>query len=110
MILVDRGMMDDHLPNNVLAALKRCQWQVRRKTTASGSRPKEERGTAMEVLVDRGQSAKVEEVRDRSAEVGGQSAKDKEREDSAGEGKQVVAAEVHEVRIIHEQLQNQPPD
>ena len=24
-IVVDRGMVDDHLPNNVLSALKRCQ-------------------------------------------------------------------------------------
>ena len=29
-ILVDRGMVDDHLPNNVLTALKKCQQQVSR--------------------------------------------------------------------------------
>lgn len=28
-IMVDRGMVDDHLPNNVLAALKRCQREAR---------------------------------------------------------------------------------
>ena len=28
MIAVDRGMVDDHLPNNVLAALKRCQREI----------------------------------------------------------------------------------
>lgn len=31
-IMVDRGMVDDHLPNNVLAALKRCQQEVREVT------------------------------------------------------------------------------
>ena len=29
-IVVDRGMIDDHLPNNVLAALLKCQRQARR--------------------------------------------------------------------------------
>lgn len=28
-IIVDRGMVEDHLPNNVLAALKRCQRELR---------------------------------------------------------------------------------
>lgn len=29
-IVVDRGMIDDHLPNNVLAALKRCQREAQK--------------------------------------------------------------------------------
>ena len=27
-IIVDRGMVDDHLPNNVLAALRRCRREL----------------------------------------------------------------------------------
>lgn len=41
-IIVDRGMVEDHLPNNVLAALKRCQRELRvvcknkQKSSATG--------------------------------------------------------------------------
>ena len=47
MIIVDRGMMDDHLPNNVLAALKRCQREVRQVSTV-GSKSREQEGMEME--------------------------------------------------------------
>jgi hypothetical protein len=60
-IIVDRGMMDDHLPNNVLAALKRCQSEVRKKA-ALGER--EKRGTT----VDRGDDVICMEVKGQSAE------------------------------------------
>ena len=48
-IIVDRGMMDDHLPNNVLAALKHCQKEVR-KVCSQGPRKEGEgegEGTAV---------------------------------------------------------------
>ena len=76
-IIVDRGMMDDHLPNNVLAALKRCQSEVRRR--AAASRPKETVRLEEETPVDGAHSAIPMEVMGQSAESNGEGGQRRER-------------------------------
>ena len=58
-ILVERGMIEDHLPNNVLAALLRCQEQAYRdaggtmQESGGGTVRREGRGSDPEVVVRR---------------------------------------------------------